>query len=251
MKQTNPIMKVNEDEEKSLSVVHSESLDLPSTGDPIMDMAQRASQNNDVATLKALLEIRDQEKANAAKQAFNSAFAKAQAEFPIIPRRGRGHNNIQYARLEDIMQAVKPILAKYGMGLRHRTETKDGVTVTAVLSHIDGHFEEDVFEAGADASGSKNAVQAIKSTITYARRATAENILGLASHNEDDDAFASGDTDSMAEWRGRIDSLETVEEADKARADLMSSTEISNQERVKIGHIWTAKRKTLKEPVDA
>ena len=221
------------------------NVELPTTGDPIMEMAQRASQNNDVATLKTLLEIRDQERANAAKQAFNSAFAKAQAEFPIIPRRGRGHNNIQYARLEDIIQGIKPVLAKYGMGLRHRTETKDGITVTAILSHVDGHFEEDVFEAGADNSGSKNAVQAIKSTITYARRTTAENILGLASHGEDDDAFLAGASDHLEQTLVKIQDAKTADDLARIKADILSYTDWQGDERTRASKAWAARNHVI------
>ena len=104
-----------------------------------------------------------------------------------------------------------------------------------------------MFVATPDKSGSKNSIQAVKSTITYGRRATAENILGLASHGEDDDAFASGDSEIMSEWRERIGAIETIEQANKARADLMASNDVTNQERTKIGHVWTAKFKTLSE----
>ena len=101
-----------------------------------------------------------------------------------------------------------------------------------------------------DKSGSKNSIQAVKSTVTYGRRATAENILGLASHGEDDDAFASGDSDIMSEWRERIGAIETIEDANKARADLMSATDVTNVERTKIGHVWTAKFKSLSEALN-
>lgn len=220
---------------------------MTSTGDPIMDMAQRASNNNDIETLHALLDIRNKEKANAARDLFNVSFSKAQAEFPIVPKRGTAHNNIKYARIEDIIQGIGPVLAKYGLSIRHKTTQESGIVVTAILAHVGGHFEEDVFVCEADKTGSKNAIQAIKSSITYARRTTLENLLGLASRGEDDDAFAAGDTDVMSSWRERIGDVETIQQANKARADLMASTEVTPEERTKIGHVWTAKLKTIKK----
>lgn len=229
---------VNEGEELPIPV-------LEPTGNPMLDMAQRAMAMGDVSMVKELLAMRDDEDRRNARQEFNKAFASAQSEFPIVPKRGRGHNGIQYARVEDIIQAIGPVLARHGLSVRHQSDTTNGVVVTATLAHISGHSEQDVFVAEADKSGSKNSVQAIKSTITYARRTTLENLLGLASHGEDDDAFASGDTPIMSEWRERIGNAETVPALDDLRAELFSSTDVSAQERTKIGHVWTAKRKTF------
>jgi len=124
------------------------------------------------------------------------------------------------------------------------------VTVTATLSHSTGHDVTTSMSGGADTSGSKNAIQALGSSVSYLKRYTASALLNLTSHGSDDDGYASSDSDAMAQWRERISLIKTVEEADRARADLMASTKITNEERVKIGHVWTAKRKVLKE-IDA
>jgi hypothetical protein len=228
------------------TVAHHPSEDLPMAHlNPLMGMMETAAVAGDLDMMRAIIEMRDGEDRRAAAREFNIAFAKAQAEFPIIPKRGRGHNNIQYARVEDILQAVQPILSKYGLSVRHASDTQGGVKVTATLSHVSGHAEHDEFVASPDTSGSKNAIQAIKSAITYARRSTLENLLGLASHGEDDDAFASGDTPIMAEWREKIGEAKSVDTLDTLRANLMASTEVTATERVTIGHVWTAKRKTF------
>ena len=209
---------------------------MRSTGNPIMDMAMAASQRNDVDMVKQLLAIRDSEDAKAAERAFNAAYAKAQSEMPIIPKRGTGHNNIRYARIEDIIQAVMPVLERHGLSLRHKTsQDADTITVTAILAHVDGHSETDVFISSPDKSGSKNSIQAVKSTITYGRRATAENILGLASYGEDDDAFASDDTANISEWRDRISGCAENKKAFMdLRAEIVKDTRLSGPERAKI-----------------
>ena len=213
------------------------------TGNPIMDMAQRASIAGDVGMLKELLAIRDAEDRRGAVAAFNAAFAAMQAEMPIVPKRGRGHNDIQYARIEDIYQVAMPVLAKHGLSLRHRIDAgeRGQITVTAVLAHVQGHSEEAQFVAGADGSGKKNSLQAKGSTITYGKRYTAEAVLGLTSHGEDDDAFAAGDTPKVAEWRERIGEAEPTKKAYLAiRAELMRDVDMSGVERAECERILRA-----------
>jgi hypothetical protein len=51
-----------------------------------------------------------------------------------------------------------------------------------------GHKIETSIEAGSDTSGSKNAIQAIGSTISYLKRYTLENVLGLSADEDNDGA---------------------------------------------------------------
>jgi hypothetical protein len=67
------------------------------------------------------------------------------------------------------------------------------VSVTCVVTHEGGHFEETTLHAGADNSGGKNSIQSIGSTITYLQRYTLKPALGLAAAR-DDDGQAAGDT---------------------------------------------------------
>ena len=228
------------------ALVEPAPIAIAPTGDPIMDMAQRASANGDVATLKELLAIRDAEMANRARAAFNGAFAKMQAEMPIIPKRGRGHNGIQYARIEDIFQHAMPVLARHGLSLRHKVDTSEGVAVTAILAHVDGHSEANTFTAAADGSGNKNSIQALASAVTYGKRYTAEALLGLTSHGEDDDAFAADDTPKVADYRAMIGEAETLARMEEISGIIVRDTEMSGRERTAVGKIWSTANKTLK-----
>ncbi|MEM9599441.1 MAG: ERF family protein [Pseudomonadota bacterium] len=221
------------------------------TDNPIMAMVGKALDAGDPDMLEKIMDLRDREEKRQAVQAFNAAFAEAQAEFPIIPKRGKGHGNITYARVEDIMQAVMPVLAKHGLSVRHTSDTANGVTVTATLAHVGGHSEQDTFYASADKTGSKNDVQAIKSTITYGRRATLENLLGLASHGEDDDAFASGGSSAVQNWRALMQSAKTMDDLEKVRADLMRATDMTGEDRAHLGKLWIGFKDTLKDTTDA
>lgn len=68
----------------------------------------------------------------------------------------------------------------------------DRIEVTGVLSHREGHFEETMLSLPMDTTGSKNNVQAIGSSISYAKRYTAGALLNITSRGEDDDGTAAG-----------------------------------------------------------
>ncbi len=98
-----------------------------------------------------------------------------------------------YEDLAEIAETVKPILKKHGLSYRFRTQ-QNGliVSVTCIVSHVDGHSEENTLSASNDTSGSKNAIQAVGSAVTYLERYSLKAALGLAAA-EDDDAQAAGE----------------------------------------------------------
>jgi hypothetical protein len=88
------------------------------------------------------------------------------------------------------------------------------VTVTCIVSHRDGHFEENTLCAGRDESGNKNSIQSIGSTSTYLQRMTLKAALGLAV-SSDDDGHAAGDGEPITPEQ--LTSI--VELADEVGAD--------------------------------
>ena len=62
------------------------------------------------------------------------------------------------------------------------------VRVTTILTHRDGHSEETYFDLPFDSSGSKNNVQAVGSSTSYAKRYGVLSILNLRVAGQDDDA---------------------------------------------------------------
>jgi hypothetical protein len=144
-----------------------------------------------------LLMAQDRIAAKQARIAFDDAFSRMQAELPIIAERGTitdgfGLPGSSYARWEDINEAIKPILAKHGFGLRFRTGQDHGtIVITAIVSHALGHSEETTMRLPVDLSGGKNPVQAIGSSTSYGKRYTASALLNLTSRGEDDDGRAA------------------------------------------------------------
>lgn len=160
-----------------------------------LDLLQRAVQaNTNVDVMEKLLGLQERWERNEARRAFDAAIAKAKSEIPVI-RKGnqvdfttsRGRTNYSYEDLATIAQTIDPILGKYGLSYRWRPNSDSkSVTVTCILSHSAGHFEENTLYAPHDATGNKNAIQAVGSAVTYLQRYTLKAALGLAAAADDD-----------------------------------------------------------------
>lgn len=148
--------------------------------------------NVDVAKLEKLIEMQERILAHNAEAAFNAAFAEMQAEIPTVVERGKTDKGT-YAQLEDIVEAIRPVLQRHGFALSHRTEwpDKSTVKVVGILTHREGHSRTSEFLSTADTSGSKNAIQALGSAVAYGRRYTTKDLLNIATRHEDDDGHNS------------------------------------------------------------
>lgn len=141
--------------------------------------------------LEKFMSLHERWESGNARKAFDAAISEAKAEIPPIVKNAKGHNDKRYANFAAIAAVVDPILSKHGLSYRFRTAQTDKISVTCVLSHRDGHSEETTLAGPADNSGSKNAIQAIGSTLTYLQRYSLIQALGLAA-TEDDDGRAAG-----------------------------------------------------------
>lgn len=121
--------------------------------------------------LERLLGIQERIMAHEAEVAWKRDMAGLQSDLPVILKTAKGHNFF-YAPLEDIDRAVQPLLTRYGFSVSYDSEpTGKDVVWKCIVSHRDGH--ERIFSAPplpADASGSKNPVQAIFSAGSYGQR---------------------------------------------------------------------------------
>lgn len=167
----------------------------------IIQVIERAAMNPnvDIDKMERLLQMQERIMERNARAAYASAFSLMQPELPEIPEHGKGHGNITYALWEDINDLIKPVISKFGFGISFQTG-RDGpnITVTAVLTHREGHSEQTTMILPVDTSGSKNAVQAVGSSTSYGKRYTASALLNLTSRGEDDDGKASGISEKVA-----------------------------------------------------
>lgn len=159
------------------------------TASPIMDLVSHAVQNGQpIEVIRELMAMSKELAADEARRAFDAAVADAKAEISeqAIVKNATGHNNKRYADFSAYAKVVDPILGRHGLSYRFRTEQGDRIKVFCVLSHKAGHSETNSLEGPADTSGSKNAIQAVGSTLTYLQRYSLVQALGLAASNDDD-----------------------------------------------------------------
>jgi len=166
-----------------------------------MAMIDRAlASNASPETLEKLLALQERWEAGQARKAFDEAMAAAKAEIPTIRKNKlvdftsqKGRTHYKHEDLAEIARTVNPILSKHGLSYRFRTSSaiNDPVTVTCIVSHRLGYFEENTLVGQPDTSGNKNSLQQVGSTLTYLQRMTLKAALGLAAA-EDDDAPAAG-----------------------------------------------------------
>lgn len=182
----------------------------------VLGVIERAALNPaiDVAKMSALLDMQERILNRQSQQAFATAFAEMQPELPEVIEKSKAHNS-NYASLEDINDAVKPILAKHGFGLSFRVNQDNGtIKVTGILSHRDGHSESTDLAGSADTSGSKNAIQGIGSSVSYLKRYVLCALLNISTRGQDDDG--AGGVIAL-EDAAEIDQKITEVGADKAR----------------------------------
>lgn len=192
----------------------------------IIQVIERAARdpNIDIDKMERLLQMQERIVARQAKAAYADALSRLQPTLPIIGERGSIKNNSgavqsRYALWEDIVGVITPLLAAQGFSLSFRTGNKDGrIQVTGVLAHREGHSEETSLDLPADTSGSKNAVQAVASSVSYGKRYTAGALLNLRSGEADDDAQSAVQPPTLsANQIANIEALISEVGADKER----------------------------------
>lgn len=144
----------------------------------------------DLDKLEKLMILQERHEANEAKKAYHQAMSDFKANPPEINKDKTvkyGQTKYNHASLYNVTEKINSELSKYGLSASWTTKQNGTILVTCKITHVKGHSEETTLSAPADTSGSKNAIQAIGSTITYLQRYSLLSILGLATYDQDDD----------------------------------------------------------------
>lgn len=182
---------------QSVEIHKPEQQQVANYGDSLLTVIERAARDTsvDIEKFERLMAMRERLEAQAAQRAFNAAIAEAKSEIEPITRNATGHNDKRYADFSAIAKAIDPILAKNGLTYRFRSSQAERISVTCILSHVGGHFEETTLSGPPDTSGGKNAIQSIGSSLTYLQRYSLIQMLGLATSNDDDGKKADAKPD--------------------------------------------------------
>ncbi len=150
-----------------------------------------------VEELSKLMDLQERWEKNKARKSFFEAFTKFQSKSPELRKIKDGHN-YKYTPLSEITRQIAGPLKE--AGLSYRWEIQDSekeLKVTFLVSHIDGHTESTTMSSAPDPSGSKNAIQARGSAISYLQRYTIIGGLGLSTADIDTDGKAPDDMDKL------------------------------------------------------
>lgn len=186
---------------------------------PMVMLDRAVASGASVEVLEKLMGLQERFEANNARKAFDAAISRAKAKLPVIfkgnEKTGAG-GTYRYEDLAAIARAIDPILAAEGLSYRFRTESNGVVKVTCIISHRDGHSEENALSSAPDTSGSKNAIQAIGSAVTYLQRYSLKAALGLAASKDDDSSFVDENAKITPEQRDELIALADEIGIDKA-----------------------------------
>jgi hypothetical protein len=146
----------------------------------------------DMGKLEKMLDMQERVIERESQQAFAADMSAMQSEMPRVFKMAQGHN-ITYARLEDINDSIRPVLQKHGFCVTFKTEQTDlkSVSITAICSHKLGAKQETTLVLPLDTSGSKNAVQAVGSTVSYGKRYAMCALLNIST-GDDTNGFNLG-----------------------------------------------------------
>lgn len=170
----------------------------------------------DTDKLDKLLNIQLKHEQNEAKKHFYKDLSLFKSKAPQIDKNATvsygagkgGATRYNHATLGYVMAKVTPLLSEHGLNLTWRVKDEgQQISVKAILAHQLGHQEETTLTAPVDNSGSKNPIQAKKSTVTYLERITGMAILGLAEHDADTDAITDNSIDSMPITESQAENL--------------------------------------------
>lgn len=149
--------------------------------------------------IEKMMNLAQRNQENMAKQAYVSAMANFKKNPPKIEKdrhvqydTQKGKVDYRHASLANVTEKISSALGENGLSASWITDQQNGnIKVTCTITHELGHSESTSLSGAADLSGSKNAIQAIGSTISYLQRYTLLALTGLATHDMDDDGSSS------------------------------------------------------------
>ncbi|WP_273789957.1 ERF family protein [Bartonella sp. ML70XJBT] len=189
----------------------------------------RALENDvDMDRLERLIALREKEIERQNYQSFISDLSAMQIEYQKIQKNSiNTHTKSIYATLDQYIDAVKDTLAKYHFALFYRikSQTTTNVTIEITLSHPSGNQISTEGTFPIDGQGSKNNIQSVGSTITYARRYLLGMLLNVTSDEDDTDGntlIAGVTPEQMNEIR------ELIEQTQAKESDILSFIGVKN-----------------------
>lgn len=217
----------------------STAVAIPQDGGQISSLMQMAVQRMDganatamVEAMKGMYDLYREELRRKAEVAFYAAMAQFQQECPPIPKTSKTKTDggsgakfaYTFAELDQIAKIVNPILSRHGLSYSWDSEVANAqIKAVCHLRHAEGHSITATFSCPATSNLPVSDQQKYASALTYARRYSLVQVLGLTTTDEDNDGGATQHMASATIKAGQADEIE----------DLLSDTQTDRAEWLK------------------
>lgn len=171
----------------------------------VISVIERLASSPDLDPMKMekILEMQERLFAKRGEISFNEAMARLQPILPTIEHDAKivhkdkvGKETLisTYARYETIDAKIRKLYTAEGFSVSFNSRKNPNGTTTysALLSHKDGHSRSAEVDLPADTGGAKNAVQAVASTVSYAKRYLLCMLFNIVTSGTDDDGNSAG-----------------------------------------------------------
>lgn len=169
---------------------------VASCPNPMEILSRAVDQGMSVETIEKLMELSQRWDAARAKESYASAMRACQQDMPVVVRDAYNkQTQSKYAKLENVINRIKETYTKHGFALSFGTldcEAADHVRIYCDCIHEHGHIErvEGNFPldgAGFKGTANKTGIQAMGSTLSYARRYLTLLLFNVSVADEDND----------------------------------------------------------------
>ncbi len=158
-------------------------------------IAQAIAGGANIETLERLMVMQEKWQATKAREAFVNAMTVFQTSCPVLKKTkdvmNKDGRSVRYsfAPIDSIIQQIKKPLKEAGLTYRWEVKNEAGkMPVTCIVTHVLGHSEQSTFDVPTDEGGFMTAPQKVASALTFAKRYSLVNVLGIATSDSDDDA---------------------------------------------------------------
>jgi hypothetical protein len=150
-------------------------------------------------SLDKLLAVYERMEAKVAAKQAAEDLAAFQSECPVIAKsatakiatKSGGSYSYQYAPLDTIANTIRPHLTRHGLSYTWDSDEADGrIACTCTVRHVNGHAFTARFSCGIDTAAAMSGAQKSAAALTFARRQSLVQALGLTTGENDSDATA-------------------------------------------------------------
>lgn len=165
-------------------------------GSPTALLHEAVVRGASVEQLKELVGLHERIEERQARKAYFDAMAKFQAKCPPIKRssvakfntRGGGEMSYTFAALDEIATTVNPILTECGLSYTWDSKVEGGtITCVCTVRHVFGHHEAATIQLPTDSASAMSSQQKVGAALTFARRLSLTQALGLTTTDDDID----------------------------------------------------------------